>query len=172
MTNGDELPNTHGRPIGSKIMREALREAACAKLSRSKVESIRVSQQNLTAWGLLGKLSQKTLHKYFDELGHTAVFHYLIEIQHCKPVLNPLDHYDKDFPQKITQRARLVDELRDVCLMYNTAVTKLNEKYRFNFSFIENVPKSETETDYDALTHYKPDPDLTKAIRAVTGQTA
>jgi hypothetical protein len=94
------------------------------------------------------------------------------EIHHCKPVLNPLDHYDKDFPEKITQRASLVDELRDVCLMYNTAVTKLNEKYRFDFTFIENVPIPETWTKYDALTHYEPHPDLTKAIKAVARQTA
>jgi hypothetical protein len=172
MTNGDELPNTLGRPIGGKIMREALREAASAKLARSKVESVRVSQQDLTAWGLLGTLSEKTLHKYFDELEHTAVFRYLAVIHHCKPVLNPLDHYDKKFSQKIMQGARSVDDLRGVCLMYNAAVTELNEEYRFNFALIENVPNPETETKYDALFDFDRDPDLTKAIRAVTGHTA
>jgi hypothetical protein len=172
MTNGDELPSTHGRPIGSKIMREALRKAASAKLSRSKVESVRVSQRDLTAWGLLSKLSQKTLFNYFDELEPTAVFLYLKEIHHCKPVLNPLDHYDKDFPQEIMQTARSVDDLRGVCLMYNAAVTELNEKYRFTFALIENVPKPETETEYDALVDCERDPDLTEAIKAVTGQTA
>jgi hypothetical protein len=148
VTNGDELPKTLGRPIGSKIMREALRRAKIVKLS------------------------EKTLLKYFNELEATAVFHYLTRIHHCRPVLDPLYHYGKDFPQKAMQRAHAVDELRDVCLMYNSAVAELNEKYRFNFSFIENVPKSETETDYDALIHQKRNSKLTEAIKTVTGHTA
>ncbi len=61
--------------------------------------------------------------------------------------------------------------LRGACLMYNFAVTELNEKYRFKFARIENVPKPETETKYDALIHYERHPKLTKAIRAVTGLT-
>ncbi len=148
MTNGDELPATLGRPIGSKIMREAL----------SKAKHL--------------KISGRTLFKYFSELEHTAVFHHLMRIHHCMPVLNPLDHYDKDFPLKIMQRARSVDDLRGVCLMYNTAVADLNEKYRFNFALVENVPKPETETKYDALIRCERDPDLTEAIRDVTGHTA
>jgi hypothetical protein len=172
MTNGDELPNTHGRPIGSKIMREALRRAAPAKLSSSKAKSGGAPRKDHAAWRSLVKLSQRTLYKYSKELGHTAVFHYLMRIHGCEPALDPLDHYDKDFPHEIMRRARSADELRGVCLMYNAAVTKLNEKYRFDFVLIENVPDSETETGYGTLGRDKPDPVLTEAIRAVTGLTA
>ncbi len=137
-----------GRPIGSKIMREALCEAKFVRLS------------------------ERTLFNYFIELEHTAVFHYLMRTNYCKPALKPLDHYDKNFPRKIMQRARSVDNLRGVCLLYNTAVTALNEKYRFDFLLLENVPKPETETKYDALINCERDIDLTKAITAVTGLTA
>jgi hypothetical protein len=148
ITNGDELRNTLGRPIGNKIMREALGEAGIVAIS------------------------QKTLLKYFNELEPTAVFHYLIRVHYCKQVLCPICHYDADFPQKIIRRARSIDELRGVCLMYNTAVTELNDKYRFNFPLIENVPKSETETNYDTLIHLDRNAKLTEAIRTVTGHTA
>jgi hypothetical protein len=164
-TDERELVLRFGRPIGSKIMREALRKAEAAKLSRSKSESIKLSQ-------IVIGLSQRTLFNYFSELEHTAVFHYLMVIHGCKPILNPLNHYNKDFPQKIMQRARSVDDLRGVCSMYNTAVTELNKKYRFNFALIKNVPEPETETDYDALISRERDPDLTKAIEDVTGHTA
>jgi hypothetical protein len=146
-TNGHELPNSTGRPSGIKIMREALRRAQ------------------------LVTYSQRTLLKYYSELEPTAVFHYLMRIHHCNAVLHPLDHYDKDFSEKIIKKAQSVDELRDVCRMYNLAVAELNRNYGFNFTDIDNVPESKTETTYDVLITQKPDKKLTEAIKAVTGHT-
>jgi hypothetical protein len=146
-TNGDQLPNSTGRPSGIKIMREALRRAQ------------------------LVTYSQRTLLKYYTELEPTAVFHYLMRIHHCSAVLHPLDHYDKDFSEKIMKKAQSVDELRDVCRLYNLAVAELNGNYGFNFTYIDNVPKSETETTYDVLISQQPNKKLTAAIQAVTGHT-
>jgi hypothetical protein len=146
-TNGDELLNSTGRPSGIKIMREALRRAQ------------------------LVTYSQRTLLKYYGELEPTAVFHYLMRIHHCNAVLHPLDRYDKDFSEKIMKKAQSVDELRDVCRLYNLAVAELNRNYGFNFTYIDNIPKSETETTYDALISQKVNKKLTDAIQAVTGHT-
>ena len=98
--------------------------------------------------------SEKTLDNYFDELAPTSVFHYLLFSQDCHKVLKPTNPCSKKFTRIITQRARSassVDELRAVCLLYNTAASELNDKYGFAFSIIENAPKPEEKTDYDWL---------------------
>ena len=148
MTNGEDLPNTCGRPRGIKIMREALLEAR------------------------LINISERTLANYFNELGPTSVFHYLIRYQDCRCILRPWNPCHPKFKQGIMRRASSTDELRAVCQLYNTVVLELNEKYRFGFRIIENLPKPETKTDYNSLARDKPKPELTKAIRAVTGRTA
>jgi hypothetical protein len=51
------------------------------------------------------------------------------------------------------------------------AASELNEKYGFEFPVMENVPESETETEYDALIDDQRDPKLTKATRDATGRT-
>ena len=115
--------------------------------------------------------SHRTLLKYYSELEPTAVFHYLMRIHHCNAVLHPLDLYNKDFAEKIIKKAQSVDELRDLCRMYNLTAAELNRNYGFNFTYIDNVPKSKTETTYDALITQKPNKKLTEAIKAVTGHT-
>jgi hypothetical protein len=148
MTNGEDLPNTCGRrPRGIKIMREALLEAD------------------------LINISERTLAKYFDELEPTSVFHYLMWYQDCMSVLRPWNPCNPNFIQGIMRRARSTDELMAVCQLHNTVVSELNEKYRFAFCTIENVPKPETKTDYDSLARDKPNPKLTEAIKTVIGRT-
>jgi hypothetical protein len=118
------------------------------------------------------KVSEKTLLKYWDELASTAIFHYLIRRHHCGLVLHPRSHYTRSFPHQIIQKASSADELRDVCrIMYNPAASKLNERYGFEFPLIENIPESQTETQYDALVHDERDPKLSKAIQDVAGHT-
>jgi hypothetical protein len=56
--------------------------------------------------------------------------------------------------------ARSVDELRAVCLLYNTLASELNEKYDFAFTIIENVPSPEAKTDYDSLVDEDYDADI------------
>ena len=146
LTNGDDLPKTSGRPVGIKIMRQAL--------CRSK----------------LLRMSDRTLFNYYNELELTSVFHYLIWNQDCK-ILRPLDPGDPKFTQIIMRRATLIDEFRAVCQLYNTVALKLNEKYLFAFSTIDNLPKPANTTDYDLLASDKSKPKLTEAIKAAIDRT-
>jgi hypothetical protein len=147
MSNGQDLPDTFGHPRAIKIMRTALREARIIKIS------------------------ERTLANYFVELGATAVFHYLIWYQACRTILRPWNPCDPKFLLKIMRRARSTDDFRAVCHLYNTVASELNDKYRFGFRIIENMPNPEAPTDYDTLARDKPNPQLTKAIKAVIGCT-
>ena len=65
----------------------------------------------------------------------------------------------------------MTDEFRAVCQLYNVVALELNEKYKFDFRIIENLPKPENTTDYESLARDRPNRELTKAIKAATGLT-
>jgi hypothetical protein len=129
-SNGANIPATDVHPTGLRQMKDAL-----------------------CALGLFDK-SEKTLDNYFEELGSTAVFHYLRFYQNCMSVLWPIRPSKPRFTKLIMQRARRLsafDELRAVCLLYNMVAYELNQKYGFAFIIVDNVPKPESSTKYDSL---------------------
>jgi hypothetical protein len=130
-SNGANIPITDKRSVGLRKIKDAL-----------------------CILGLFDK-SEKTLDMYFEELESTSVFHYLRFSKNCEEVLRIIDPSSPRFAQEIMQRARStssVDELRAVCLLYNTVASELNNKYGFAFVIIENVLKPEERTKYDSLS--------------------
>jgi len=143
-SNGGELSDTGERPVGLKKMIDALCDSQTVKKS------------------------EKTLDNYFKALEPTSIFLYLLWFQDCRAILRPTYPSNPKFAQIIMQRAsssHSVDELRAVCLLHNTVALELNTKYGFGFRIIENVPKPEANTDYDALADdTRPSPNLTRFI--------
>jgi hypothetical protein len=146
ISNGDELPNTGRRPIGFKIMKDALSDSE------------------------IFEKSEKTLDNAFIELEPTAVFHYLIWFRGCADVLRPIHPYNSNFARTILQRARALSDLAGVFLFYNTVTSELNKGYGFSFNVIEDVPQ--VDSIYNAPLGRPPrNLKLTDAIKTAIGRT-
>jgi hypothetical protein len=146
MTNGEDLPDSSRRPVGIRIMRDALCDS-----------------------GIFAQ-SEKTLDNAFIELEPASVFHYLIWFQGCREVLRPEYPSSPRFARLILRRARSADELAGVCQMYNTVASELNQKYGFAFCIIENVPQIEPIYNSPPTRHSR-NPELAEHIRTVAGRT-